>query len=337
MHKSVFIVGLSVLLCGCNLSNSKAPEKNKLDLEYSVLNSNERLLNWEVADLELVVPIGDTLGAVNMLRVEQNKLYVVDPTDRNLKAYSVDGVFIGNVSKGRGNAPGEIQAPVDFALDTKYVYVLDPNARRVSIFDKDGEYLSRYQINDTALSFGVGEKMAAYYSPMRPEQFIVTDKTGNTLHTWQNILSNEVSNPLALAGRIIPHTDSTFIYVPQMHSSWTEYSFRGSMVRTVSTIDNRVAWESNSEPNIVRRPKSDRVAYSASISGGLLNLHMLEGMSDGDRLAYVDRYSLESGEYTGTFSVPSFTSTLQVVSDTIYFNSKEGIKRGILKALESPN
>lgn len=109
-------------------------------------------------DHEFVAAIGQ-YGALERpagiaIDSERNRLYVVDVTAHNVKAYSLGGEFLFEFGK-RGSGDGELNFPTNVAVDESgRLYVVDSMNNRIVIFDDEGKFVGKFgQIGRVAGSF----------------------------------------------------------------------------------------------------------------------------------------------------------------------------------------
>ncbi|MHB0977673.1 MAG: 6-bladed beta-propeller [Candidatus Aquicultorales bacterium] len=72
----------------------------------------------------------------------ENKLYVTDVGDHDVKVFSLDGKLLKKFGRS-GRKKGEFLFPHGITADEDSVYVVDSNNSRVQVFDKDGVF--KYQ------------------------------------------------------------------------------------------------------------------------------------------------------------------------------------------------
>lgn len=78
------------------------------------------------------------------IALQNNKLYVSDFGDFNVKKYSLEGEYLGVVG-GYGNSPGRFTRPKGIALDREEnMYVVDAAFENVQIFNALGELLMHF-------------------------------------------------------------------------------------------------------------------------------------------------------------------------------------------------
>ena len=78
------------------------------------------------------------------ISVQDNRLYVSDFGDFNVKKYSMEGEFLGKIG-GYGSGPGTFTRPKGIALDREdNLYVVDAAFENVQIFNSEGDLLMHF-------------------------------------------------------------------------------------------------------------------------------------------------------------------------------------------------
>jgi len=78
------------------------------------------------------------------ISIQNNRLYVSDFGDFNVKKYSLEGAYLGVVG-GYGNGPGSFTRPKGIALDREEnLYVVDAAFENVQIFNSEGNLLMHF-------------------------------------------------------------------------------------------------------------------------------------------------------------------------------------------------
>ncbi len=95
------------------------------------------------------------IGKVDKLVIRDSLIYVLDRSkNRGIYVFSFEGKFlqkIGNVGQG----PGEYAEPTDISIYGNTVYVYDQYTHRISLFDRDGNYLSAKKVPFFSMGFHV--------------------------------------------------------------------------------------------------------------------------------------------------------------------------------------
>jgi len=126
-----------------------------------VLVHNERIWVCNVQSHSILVYDGNSyelMGKVSLagadeegyirqptnISMRDERLYVSDFGDFNIKQFSMDGAYLGTIG-GYGNGPGQFTRPKGIALDRDLLlYVVDAAFENVQIFNRDGNLLMHF-------------------------------------------------------------------------------------------------------------------------------------------------------------------------------------------------
>lgn len=73
---------------------------------------------------------------------EEGHLFVYDFGDYTVKAFTREGEYVATYGRGEGRGPGELTMMSDMGVwRDSLVYLVDPRQRRVSFFEKDGDFV----------------------------------------------------------------------------------------------------------------------------------------------------------------------------------------------------
>ncbi|MBE0448161.1 MAG: SMP-30/gluconolactonase/LRE family protein [Actinobacteria bacterium] len=118
-----------------------------------------------------------------------NRLYVTDILDHDIKVYNLDGELVTRFGRP-GSAKGEFSYPNGIVADTAgYIYVSDSNNGRVQVFDEKGEFSHLFIVpkkNPLALPRGIAiDKLGWVHvvDTLRHQVFVFT-KQGKFLFTY---------------------------------------------------------------------------------------------------------------------------------------------------------
>ncbi|MFZ2907112.1 MAG: MBG domain-containing protein [Cyclobacteriaceae bacterium] len=119
-------------------------------MRYSILFILLLCTSFLQAQFSQVGVIGSGLNKPSQLaRDEDQNVYVVDTDNHRIRVYDANGNFVRQFGSF-GTANGELQFPQDLAIDSNNgdCYVLDNS--RVTVFDFQGVFLSRFNVNGFA-------------------------------------------------------------------------------------------------------------------------------------------------------------------------------------------
>lgn len=90
--------------------------------------------------------INDNLQCPTQITFNDNKLYILEGMDNQVKVFSLDGKLLNSFGS-RGQGPGQFQNAVNFQIFKDKIYVLDYNPATIHVFDKHSlRFLKKYRV-----------------------------------------------------------------------------------------------------------------------------------------------------------------------------------------------
>ncbi|WP_457652136.1 6-bladed beta-propeller [Rhodocaloribacter sp.] len=255
------------------------------------------------------------------MKIYDDHLYVFDVGDYKIKRFTLTGDFLSEIIEGRGEGPGEVFTPTDFFVKGTRIWILDPNPRRISIFETNGTYLSSFSIPDLAIRMAPVGETIVLLTLMNPDLFLQIDSTGKEIRRFGNPLEEQVNNRLALDGNLVPVGDDHFIYVPFYAGYFFYHDANGSLVKSVEMVDGfpfpPEAGQITNSGRVMRAPEGKIKNLSINIHDNLL--YIFTKSFNSKRNYFIDRYDVETGAYVGSGIVPlSFARKGVVYREKLY-------------------
>lgn len=239
--------------------------------------------------------------------LKDGNIYVWDSGDFRIKAFSVDGEFLGAFGDGRGEGPGQFQVARGLTLQQDSVVLFDPMVGRLSYFAKDGTLgrtvqFERRFTNYARSSTGTGYKMNV--APGDPAPYVRIEREGQRTQI-NNLLGREVST-IVFDGALHATPDQG-VYVPLYYPVLLAFAPRDSIVRALPSPDYgsvplpepQTSGEGFSR---VTSPPELRVHWGSQVSGETLAVQ-IRPQEEGTSL--FDIYDVMSLTYQYTARIPS--------------------------------
>lgn len=132
-------------------------------------------------------------------------IYVLDPGDHTVKAFTPTGKYVATYGKGPGRGPGQITMVSDMGVvRDSLVYAVDPRQRRVSLFERNGDFV-RTNASETPIARLVWTHDSTEYAatpPSSPSYLRIKTPSGRQV-TLSSPFSGEVQ-PIMLDGWLHP-------------------------------------------------------------------------------------------------------------------------------------
>lgn len=91
-------------------------------------------------DIRRVIPLETTdesvISDIKKAVFKNNQIYIQDRSSHKLRIFSIDGKYIGSLSR-QGRGPGEYIKLTDFDVDKDYIYVLSADNKKIIQYDYD--------------------------------------------------------------------------------------------------------------------------------------------------------------------------------------------------------
>jgi hypothetical protein len=199
----IFTLLLAVFVSSCSKTPEELTSREIIDgIEY-VRNASVPLHPSITLSIEEELSIGgeDDEGNIilfetgNVIVDDAEDIYIVDRQDFNIKVFTPEGDFIRSIGR-KGEGPGEFQyiGYVTFVPDGRLL-VMDFMARRTSLFDKAGNFISSHPwtksfsqpVLATDSSYFVQERVVEEGSDLLSERRLVIDEIdfeGNEIRSF---------------------------------------------------------------------------------------------------------------------------------------------------------
>jgi hypothetical protein len=206
MNKTLVIIIISILLIlvGCSSKSEKADVESIDGVEY-VHNPAEPLHPEKTVTFEEELTIGEEGGAEDailyrprdILIDKMDNIYISDYQDGIIKVFDPDGNYIRSFGT-KGEGPGEFQAlsAMGFLPDGSLL-TLDIMARRTSLFDNNGEFVSSHPWRNSHLNLILTDQSGYVadedtYGTERKLFVKKYDLNGNELESWGEFTPMEI-------------------------------------------------------------------------------------------------------------------------------------------------
>lgn len=261
---------------------------------------------WVEPDVEKVASLSE--GEEYMLYTpvparipSDGRIYIFDFGDYTVKAFTKSGEYVATYGRGQGRGPGEFtsMSHVDVWQDS-LVYVVDNDLRRISFFEKDGDFV-RVESSEIPFSRTVWTEDRTKYGVLASAgtPFMIVESPDRRRVISQ--LSSRDIHWLALQGRMHAHEERA-IFVPSYFPVVLSFSADDTTGVAVPTPDY-------GHP----RPTAEKEEFGVSAPPWRFNLKttLSEGVlavghrsSNADSLLMFDLYDVQEMEYMHSLRLP---------------------------------
>ena len=319
LHWRIYIT-LVICLAACGAgdkpSGEGTQEVNEQEYKLNAVLEGERPTERRFVDIAfnrtVNLPSSEDAMLFNpaaLWYLDDGNIYVWDSGDFRIKAFSVDGEFLGAFGDGRGEGPGQFQVARGLTLQQDSVVLFDPMIRRSSYFARDGALGKTVQherqfTNVTRSRSGTVYKMNVAPGAPDPAPYVRMERDGQRRQI-DNLLDREVSS-IVFDG-VLHASPNQGIYVPLYYPVLLAFAPRDSIARAYPSPDYgsvplpepQTSGEGFSR---VTGPPELRVHWGSQVSGKTLAVQ-IRPQEQGTSL--FDIYDVTSLTYQHTARIPS--------------------------------
>jgi hypothetical protein len=183
------------------------------------------------------------IGRLRQFSVGPEKnFWVLDSKKNKIYKYNRNGEFISSIGDF-GQGPGEFIQAYDFFIGKESIYVVDPMARKVNVFTKDGDFKYFFMIEDgrTVQEGKNGEIVIAapliFRNSGSSACIHIYNKKGKRTKSFLPINKNAIRHNLISGGVFFDLDQEGNIYcVQEMEYKIHHYTINGQPIKTFSEI-----------------------------------------------------------------------------------------------------
>lgn len=234
---------------------------------------------------------------------KEGHLFVYDFGDYAVKAFTREGEYVATYGRGEGRGPGEMTMMSDVGVwRDSLVYVVDPKQRRVSFFEKNGDFVraERYEVPLARLAWGDDSTKYVIISHASPTFLRIILSSGRQTVISQ-LFSGE-AHPIMQGGTLHTSRDGA-LYVPLHFPVLLTFSpgdTTGTAYPTPDYGQPRPKADVEERGRVVSVP-STRIHEKSTLHDGVLSVEIPDSESDSLRF---DLYDAREMEYLHSIQLP---------------------------------
>jgi hypothetical protein len=313
------LLGALLLLGACGEKNdTSAPE---VKTEYIEQETDERTFNnWTLERIEFDEPV--SMGHAISLRIFNDRIFVYDLANMNIKRYSSNGELEAVYGNGRGQGPGQFQNITSFWVREKEeVWIVDSRAHDVSRFRYDGTFIDNFH------SESPPERVVALAADRlvlqrvaQPNLFAVVNADGEIRKRFGKVIDVPQDRyTLALDAFVFPDPNGGFVWAPLKASYLFFYNRNTTLECRLELIDGYPFPIDQMQPNPMKTPPDDPPAKTVGVSVTdeeiFVNVYAENVNGYGNVL---DRYDRDTGKYLDSIRLPPGGGTHHVHDGMVY-------------------
>lgn len=253
----IILVHLIVLWSCSGTDNNKSIKE--LNIDISKLEKMDKFYPT-ISAYEFITLQEDSLiklGEIHKIIFYNDKIYISDVRKaKGVFIYNKEGTLLSTInSVGRGS--GEYTNIRDFNIDTltNDIYILDPQLRKILIYDSKGVFLRDIKLDFIASNFIITGKYLIFdkFNMMERDKneivnnnLLICDRTGKILNGFlpiDEVLSSYSMGPI---NGLKENSNSTISYLPPISSHIYNYDVSQNQLVNQLYIDFGIEWPSKS-------------------------------------------------------------------------------------------
>lgn len=251
---------------------------------------------------------------------DAGNVFVLDYGDLRVKKFSPHGELLQVYGKGKGQGPGELVNPTDFAIgDDGRLWVCDPTGGTISIFASSGALERVLRLADRPYRLVLKGDGGFIAIPQRAGEFLFQsyDADGRPGKPFGRLIRDQVRNSMVLDGWLAPAPDG-FVFASNRAGLFAAYDTRGQLLFLAESLDPkplpRVITDSAGGMRI--DSKAGLSALSLSTLGD--EVHLFEHVEEnGRKVGIIDTFRRD-GAYAYSTRVPEPASSVLVTEGSLY-------------------
>ncbi len=142
MTKWTVCVLICALAVGCQSEQTPAvAEVPKADIQTP--NQDKKFALQKVSEILLVEDPDAPIGVIKGLRIDQDRIYLMDTSQKKIMVFTTEGKFIRSIGQ-QGGGPGEFRQLFTMDVRDGLIACFDQARRRITLFDTSGVFLNSF-------------------------------------------------------------------------------------------------------------------------------------------------------------------------------------------------
>jgi len=238
-------------------------------------------------------------------------VYILDWSERCVKKYDPNGIFVMRFGEGEGRAPGEFTNLSDFDIAPDgSVWACDPANGIITVFNEDGSVRTtvRSERPPHRIALLRGDTCAVMSSPTGDRMFNLHEPGGQMIGACGVLMEQQARLGIVLDGRIVATGTGGFGYAAYRAGVLAVAADTGDSIAVYREtleyggLPDVLVSRSGDAEYVRTDPDSPIVTRSLSCVDG--ELHLLLGSDDRPLSAVMDVYDARTGSYRYSYELP---------------------------------
>ena len=130
-------------LGGCQSEKEPVLVKDDVQTNISQNNQERRFSLEKISEILLVEDPDVPIGVSKSLRVDQDRIYLMDTSQKRIMVFTTEGRFVRTIGR-QGSGPGEFRQLYTMDVRDGLIACFDQARRRITLFDSSGVFLNSF-------------------------------------------------------------------------------------------------------------------------------------------------------------------------------------------------
>lgn len=295
-------------------------EASKPLVTFDLVTAANRRIRQIPRESVKIISLDRMVSVLRDVQVVGRDIFVSDGKANELIRFSKDGEYRNHVVSGRGSGPTELPGFIDFVVTDSVVWVATLNTRRVTRFTVSGTPIDHFELPGSPYRLAGSSMESVFAFLLAQTKPLVQLRSDGTLGLQFGDVISEQGSMLTITGRLAPTERNELIYVADYASVLLTFDSTGDFKRSVQTFDRipfpSMDLETVNGNTVARAPSPPIVLMDAESDSEVL--YVATGYSGSPAYSILDAFSVEDGEYVGSWHLPEVYKGFDVVNDTLY-------------------
>ncbi|MDE0555038.1 MAG: 6-bladed beta-propeller [Candidatus Poribacteria bacterium] len=143
MPKAIILFCASCLFFACNQNADVSQNKPSLQPLVSKTENLKKTRIEKISEIHLKENEKAYIGAIKKIKVDENRIYLMDKSLKQILVFSFDGEFIRALGRS-GEGPGEFRFLYTMDIKDHLIACFDQGTRRITLFDTSGVFIRSF-------------------------------------------------------------------------------------------------------------------------------------------------------------------------------------------------
>ena len=143
MSKSIILLYFFCLFFACNQNVERSQDKTLLQNSVEKTKKKTQIQMEKISEIHLKENEEDYIGTIHRIRVNANRIYLMDKSRKQVLIFSTAGEFVRALGRS-GQGPGEFRYLYTMDVKDNLVACFDQGNLRITLFDTSGVFIRSF-------------------------------------------------------------------------------------------------------------------------------------------------------------------------------------------------